>query len=237
MAPSRLRAFLLAALIAALAVPAAADARSIEWSGYTWWVRENLAATSMPGPNLWDGSAKSVWVDRKGDLHMKVRYDKANRRWVSSEIGTNWWFGPGRYEWVVQSPGDQLDRNVTVGMYNYLDATHEIDIELARWGRTAAQDPTNAQYAVQPWDLPGNQVRFTAPAGVATYSFDWSATAIGFDGRIGSWASPWLYTGPTISTDWSAPVRINVWQYKNLAPASGRDVEVVFRSFRYTPPA
>lgn len=231
-----LRPLLLAAVVAALLVPSSAAARDFNWSGYDWWVREQ--PLSEPGPNVWSGSTSSVWVDRKGYLHLKVRYDRVQKRWVSAEIGSHWWFGPGRYSWVVESPGDALDRNVTLGMYNYLDATHEIDVELARWGQTAAQDPTNAQYAVQPWYVDGNQVRFEAPSGVTTYSFDWRPDSISFNGASGSWLQPWLYTGLNVSGDWMAPVRINLWQFEGRPPASNKPVEVVLRSFRYeSPPA
>jgi hypothetical protein len=40
-------------------------------------------------------------------------------------------------------------------MYKYFDLTHEIDVELAKWGQPA--NPINAQYTVQPWRTPGNQ--------------------------------------------------------------------------------
>ena len=228
------RVLLLTAIVlGALAGPAAA--RDISWSGYEWHVRDE--GPSGPGPNHWSGSPSSVWVDSNGHLHLKVRFDPELGRWVSAEVVSRSWFGPGRYTWVVDSPGDGLDRNVTLGMYNYLDPLHEIDIELARWGQPREREATNAQYVVQPWWLPGNQTRFAAPAGPTTYSFDRRSDSIWFNGSSGTWAKAWLYRGLTGGGGWKAPARINLWQFEGRAPAGGAPVEVVLRSFGYDPPA
>ena len=49
------------------------------------------------------------------------------------------------------------DPFVVVGLFTYLDDTHEIDIELSRW--RVASDPAG-QYVVQPGERPGNKHRF-----------------------------------------------------------------------------
>jgi hypothetical protein len=41
-----------------------------------------------------------------------------------------------------------------VGLFTYLDDTHEIDIELSRW--RVASDPAG-QFVVQPGERPGNK--------------------------------------------------------------------------------
>ena len=48
--------------------------------------------------------------------------------------------------------------------------TREMDIEISRWGEPADK---NAQYVIQPYVVPANTVRFTAPEGTLTYRIDW----------------------------------------------------------------
>jgi hypothetical protein len=231
---SRIRLLVLSALVFALAIPAVADARAIQWSGYNWIVR-NSNGLEGPGPNTFSDSTKNVWVDSKNKLHIRVHRD-AYGRWTSSELFTEQWYGTGKYSWEIESPGGTLDRNVTMGMYVYQDATHEIDVELAKWGSTT--DPTTGQYTVQPYDHVGNMLRFPAPSGVTKYSFDWRSTGVQFNGSLlTSWTNSWLYTGVDVTSGWYSAAHINLWQYEGRAPASGRDVEVVLRSFKYTPGA
>jgi hypothetical protein len=231
---ARLRALLVISVLFALAVPAIADARDITWSGQTWTVRQSNGLEG-PGPNTFSNSTKNVWVDSKNKLHMRVHKDTATGRWSSAEIFTWQWWGPGKYTWVVESPGSKLDPNVTVGMYVYQDTSHEIDVELAKWGN--ATDPNLLQYTVHPWQNPGNSVRYPAPAGTQTYSFDWKDTSVAFSGAMTGWLQTWLYAGVDITGGWASPAHINLWQYEGRPPASGRDVEVVFRSFSYKPSA
>ena len=207
-----------------LAVPVA-DARQITWSGRLWNVR-STSAPSGPGPNVFSDDQASVWVDpATGFLHMKVR--RTATGWVSSEIFSTQSYGSGKYSFTVDAPGDSLDPNVTVGMFTYRSDQREYDVELARWGN--ASDPTNAQYAVQPASHVGNLQRFTSAAGTTTFSYSWSRNGIAFSG-----GPLWSYSGPDFWTG-KAPVHINVWQFQGRPPTGGQDVELVFRSFSYSP--
>jgi hypothetical protein len=62
---------------------------------------------------------------------------------------------------------------------------------------------------------------------VQTFTYTWSASSITFGGT-------WDYAGPDFWTG-SAPVHLNLWQFQGRPPAGGRDVEVVIRSFSYSP--
>ena len=58
-----------ASLFALLSTRASADPPlKIQFSGYEWTVKQS---DSMgPGPNAWN--PKNVWVDAKGQLHLKI---------------------------------------------------------------------------------------------------------------------------------------------------------------------
>ena len=76
----------------------------------------------------------------------------------------------------------QLDPSAVLGMFTWddtlVDANHrEMDIEISRWGDPGGK---NAQYVVQPYYVPANMVRFSAPAGRLTYSFHWQPGRVSF---------------------------------------------------------
>lgn len=56
----------------------------------------------------------------------------------------------------MTSGAGNLDPNVVFGLFtwddNPIQAHREIDVEFARWGATPAQDGSNAQWVVQPYD-------------------------------------------------------------------------------------
>lgn len=220
-----MRRILVLALLATLAVPAVAAARVVQFSGRTWYVRSS-PQLSGPGPNRFSDTAKSVWVDATGALHLTIHREKG--KWQSSEVFSDV-LGRGTYTWSVSSNVNALDRNVVLGLFSYLDDNHEIDVEIARWGNAA--DPTNAQFVVQPYGHPGNLTRFTTPAGPTTYGFTWGQSTVAFTGP----STSWTYSGPDVPQTTGHRAHMNLWLFGGSAPSDGRDVEVVLRSFAYTP--
>jgi hypothetical protein len=53
----------------------------------------------------------------------------------------------------------------------------EMDIEISRWSDPANK---NAQYQIQPFHIPANVARFSAPPGVLTHSFRWEPGRVTF---------------------------------------------------------
>jgi hypothetical protein len=122
-----------------------------------------------PGPNLF--GSEGVRTTANGRLHLAIVRTKTG--WCCSEVILNRSLGYGEYPFSVRA--DDLDRNAVFGMFLWDGSVprlyfREIDIELSRWG-----DPRkpNAQFAVQPYQRPGNLVRFKLPEGLAELSFDW----------------------------------------------------------------
>ena len=146
------KAFVLALALAAGFQQAPCSARTIEWSGYTWWVRTSGGNPQGPGPNIFSDSTENVFVDASGNLHLKIRKD-ANNKWLASEIDLTQSLTYGTYEFEVSSRYDQFATNVVGGLFTYLspesvasqtggsltngipDTPHEIDIEFTKaWG-------------------------------------------------------------------------------------------------------
>src|SRR5947208_323805 len=132
-----------------LALACSVQAKNIEFAGYTWTVRSGRGG---PGPNAWDEN--NVWLDASGTLHLKI--SQHDGQWSCAEVTMQERLGFGRYEFQIKGPIDRLDDNVVLGLFNYPTrdvgpgATHEIDIEFARWG--AATNPIG-NYTVWPVDI------------------------------------------------------------------------------------
>ncbi|WP_051304488.1 carbohydrate-binding protein [Chitinilyticum litopenaei] len=242
-----------------------AQAAVISWAGYQWDVRSGGGG---PGPNNWD--ERNVWVDADGKLHLKI----ANRNgvWSSAEVRL---LNPARthfglYQFQIEARPELFDKNVVFGFFTYpssdvgADATHEIDIEFARWGLDNAPF---GNYTVWPtvsgaansW----HGFTFSEPSGISTHRFAWQADRVDYQslaGRVDAGASgrvlaDWRFmpsdpagssvgntrfscsSGITSQCLSQSPQQflINLWQFQGRAPSDGKEVEVVLSGFSYIP--
>jgi hypothetical protein len=217
--------------------------RLVFFSGFTWWVKSHAAPVG-PGPNLFSDSQDNVWVDRAGRLHLRTT--RRGDAWHCAEAVLRDSLGYGAYLWTLDSPVHALDPNVVLGLFTWSDAPdfahREIDIEFARWA-----DPANeiAQFVVQPYDVPGNMLRFNiGPDAPTLHGFDWQRTYVQFRGTRGAeFFSPelgdviheWRYTGTDRPVPGGENARMNLWLFQGAPPTDGAETEVVIRSFAFVP--
>jgi hypothetical protein len=233
------------ALTVLMAAGIAARAGTIDFSGYSWVVRPS--GKGGPGPNNWE--PENVFVDANGYLHLKLT--KRNNAWFCSEVYTQKRLGMGRYEFWLAGPVDKLDKNVVVGLFNYptpdvgLDGTHEIDIEFARWGNSSAPI---GNYTVWPATNTLRQASkpfsFTLKNDLSAHSFTRSPTNVLFQSYYGQEDekshpfATWLYQPPNPAAGVfrkPMPVHINLWCFKGLPPSDGHEMELIIRTFKFTP--
>src|SRR5512135_680904 len=55
---------------------------TLNWSGYTWNVKQCTGCG--PGPNNFDSSTSTVWVDSTGSLNLSVH--KSGGKWFCGEV-------------------------------------------------------------------------------------------------------------------------------------------------------
>lgn len=129
--------------------------RRIEFSGFTWWVKESTEPAG-PGPNWWSASEENVWVDEQGRLHMKITH--RDGKWFCSEVVCEKPATYGTHAFYLNGPVDKLDPRVVLGLFTWDDTVYksqancEIDIEFSRWKKPSAP---NLHYSVQPVYGPG----------------------------------------------------------------------------------
>lgn len=222
-----------------------AQARTLRFSGHEFVVRQ--AGVGGPGPNNW--SARNAWVDEQGRLHLKLA--RRGGKWYAAEVYTRQRLGFGRYEFRIETNLDRLDRNVVLGLFHYPtsdvgpDATHEIDIEFARWGRRSGAVgnytvwPVDAalDYTTRRFRMPANAARTThvyhRSADKVTFT-SWRGHGTGSGRRIARWRFAPRDAAARISQE-PMPLHINLWGHRGNPPSDGRDVEVIISSFSFTP--
>ncbi|WP_158263781.1 glycoside hydrolase family 16 protein [Deinococcus arcticus] len=235
------------------------QAATLNFSGFTWTVKEGSGLG--PGPNTW--SARNVWLDAAGDLHLAIRRDGST--WTNAEVSTGRRLGYGTYEWRVIGRVDQLDQNVVLGLFQYPtpdtvpagqdpDGLFEIDVELARWGQASAQPLNYTTYPsargqpvtsrVLPLQLQGTYTthRYTRLRDrVIHETFGGHTTAR--SNRMGCNEFVWPATYNPSTGGWTnpriaqieMPVHMNLWLFRGMAPANGQETEVTVRRFQYAP--
>lgn len=232
------------ALGLALAVPACAEAATLEFAGYHWTVRSGHGG---PGPNTWE--ERNVWLDASGHLHLKISH--RDGKWSCAEVTTQQRLGFGRYQFQVEGPIDRFDDHIVLGLFNYPtrdvgeDATHEIDIEFARWGNAKAPIGNYTVWPVEKALKPTSKTfEFKLAGPTSTHRFDWSATRIRYQSLHGSREDDqaefarWVFE-PEDPLKRIArkpmPVHLNLWLFQGKPPKDPQEVEVVIRGFRFTP--
>ena len=207
----------------------------LTFSGYEWDVRD--IPSDRGGPNDYDPD--NAWTDANGLLHLKLA--KRDGRWTSAEVILKRGLGHGTYSFTVRDVSG-LDPSAALGLLTWdiegIDQNHrEMDVEISRWG-----DPKipNAQYVVQPFYVPANVARFTAPPGTLTHSFRWEPGRIVFTTVRGSRAGQGAPVGShefsfNIPTPGGERVRMNLYYFRYAPAPPQKDVEVVIERFLYVP--
>jgi hypothetical protein len=218
-------------------------ATTVQFSGYTWTIRNTGSSSEGPGPNIFSGS--NAWVDSNGWLHLKISKNTTTGKWNCAEIYSNQSFGYGTYQWQVDGAIGSLDKNIVLGLFNYSgnDGFDEMDIEFARWGNSAWP---NLNYTVWPaqtgfsdWNYTKD---FTLTGGTyTTHRFTRSASSVVFKSLNGFYNDDTnlFATATCSSAAWSIstlnmPVHMNLWLFNGNAPSDGKEIEIVIHNFKYT---
>lgn len=209
----------------------------IRFSGYDWHVRE---AGSDRGGETNPYDPANAWTDSQGYLHLRIRASEGE--WSCAEVNLTRSLGYGSYKFVVQDVA-QLEPAVVLGMFTWdearvEDTRKELDVEISRWGKPGNK---NAQYVVQPFYVPGNLARFTAPPGELTHLLRWQPGTASFKTYRGNGksagakiVSQHVFTsGVPVAA--GENVHIDLYAYHHTKDPLQHEAEVVIESFEYLP--
>jgi hypothetical protein len=219
--------------------------RFFSFSGYDWWVK-NYNTPVGPGPNYFSDATNNVWTDTNGWLHLRITH--RTNAWQCAEIISARTFGLGSYRFELNSPADNLNQNVTLGLFTYSDdpvfTEREIDVECGRWQNPA--DTNNAQFVVQPYYIANQLVRYRVPAGLAdtTHLFAWETNRISWQCQTGLYSAAatnliasYVFTNAAnVPASGDEAVHLNLWLVNGSAPTDNNEVEVIMQNFEFVPP-
>ena len=139
---------------------------TLQFSGYEWNVRTTMSSRNGPSHNYDPANTK---VDSAGTLHLLLTRKQGH--WTCSEVILAKSLGYGTYLFTVRDVS-QFEPATVFNVFtwdDHLEGNHrrEMDVEISRWGD---HDQENARYVVQPFYVPANNFRFTAPPGQLTHS-------------------------------------------------------------------
>jgi hypothetical protein len=211
--------------------------RTFSFSGHEWIAEGTGSVRVNPGQNYFSCSEENVWVDKEGNLHLKIT--ERNGNWYCSRVTLKESYGFGKYVFHVSSRVDKLDRNVVGGLFAYLDDSNEIDIEFSRWGKIFNK---NSQFAVQPAHHDGNIFRYKNKlrGESSTHIIDWEKDHIDFASYRGYHTirppermviNEWSYAGVNIPPGGEEKIMINLWLFQGKPPSDRKEAEIIVKSF------
>ena len=121
---------------------------------------------------------------------------------------------------------------------------HAIAVRLANEGARVAsvsRSAANAQFVIQPFYVPENTSRFSAPSGVLTHSFRWEPGRVLFrtsrgtdkESKTGTVAEHEFTSG--VPTHGSESVRMTLYVFRAAKEPIQNDNEVVIEKFEFLP--
>jgi len=196
----------------------ASPPKMVDFSGYQWEV-------------LHAPERENIRVDDRGFLHLQLIKERG--KWMTAEVKLSRSLGYGTYKFVV-SDVEHLEPDAVLALFTYdlFGPSHEIDIEISRWGEP---EDKNAQYVIQPYIVPANTVRFAAPSGRLTFLMDWQPGRASFKTIRGAsdLVEEHVFTSgvPPAGTE---QVRINLYAYGGRIKMQ-QETEVIVEKFEFLP--
>lgn len=209
-----------------------APVRTLNFSGYEWRIRQT-PGTPAGTRNRYDPA--NAWVDTQGFLHLRIAGN--SKGWTSAEVHLSRSLGYGSYHFVVRDISHLEPIEVlTISTGDESGPYQEMDLEISRWGELSGK---NAQYVIQPYYIPANVVRFLAPPGTLTYSFNWEPGRVSFRTVRGSSARPELVSAHVftsgVPTAGSETLGLNLYVFYDKRVPLERGSEVIVEKFEYLP--
>lgn len=206
----------------------------IQFSGYSWTVKDSRAERVGPGPNRFSLDAVEASPDG-----LKLKILERNGQYHCAEVICRQSLGYGTYRFHIDSPLDQIDANIVLGIFTWSNSREEpngeMDIEVSRWSDTSG--PTLGQFVVQPHQIPGNMEVFALPPKLQSAEFllVWRPGSVQFELRHPHGSS---IRRSTFSRDIPRPggdsIHLNFWLRGGTPPGSGTK-EVFIRAFDFQP--
>jgi beta-glucanase (GH16 family) len=210
--------------------------KTLEFSGITWKIRDD--GKGSPAANFW--RKDNVWVDEKGQLHLKIR--KVGNVWTCAEIQTTDKFLYGKFEFEIVGRIDELDKNIVLGLFKYpqeanRDGLDEIDIEFSRWGRNENSNGLFTVYSDQRLQPEKSKsFSFTLEGERTTHIFTRTPKSVYFQSfhgnQHGNKFANWKFESDNISKN-PMPIYLNFWLFRGQPPSDLQESEIIIKIVKF----
>ena len=211
--------------------------KMLHFSGYDWIIRTGL---SYRGRSRNSFDPANAWTDENGALHLRIA--KNQDGWSCAEVQLTRSLGYGTYQFVVRDIS-HLEPSAVLTLFTWDglgtdENRRELDTEVGRWG---SRNNENAQYVVQPYYIPTNVFRFSAPAGVLTHAFHWEPLQVTFTTYAGSQVTVRSHPlnqhvfASGVPTAGGEVARINLYVFGKGEVPLQQENEIVVEKFKYYP--
>lgn len=196
----------------------------LTWKGIEWNVR-SYAGNPGGDDNQW--LTNGAYIDSSGRLHLTIT--KEGDTFYSSELCSPTKYRYGVFRWRIETPLNDLDPNVCLAGFTYLNDTTEIDIEYSKW----IYDTRELWYSNQPTHSPGYQIEQAQPV---IGQIDWSPSRIIFSSWYADGTLIAQYQMTTDIPDEDSYFLLQCWLNDPAAgTASGGNLDFVFSDFSINP--
>lgn len=193
-----------------------------------------MGKKGAPGGNVYAPENVQIIDDK---LHLRLTH--AANVWKCASVQTVSALSYGRYQWQIETPVNDLNENVVLGLFGYRgpDYTNEIDIEFSKWG--VPLYPTNASYTCYPRiaGIPPKLKEFNFPGTAeSTHRMVWKKGILQMYCAPGyhtlndplplTWNLPWNQV-PTSKM----PIFMDLWLMNGIPPSDAKEVDIVIKEF------
>ena len=240
----------IACTIILLLVTTANIGQTLTFAGREWKIKPTSTG-KPPGNNNW--SENNAWVDSLDQLHLKISYSQTENKWYCAEVISKDSLSFGTYQWNVIGRIDSFDKNIVLGLFQYAgpDGQNEIDIEIAKFENESAEAGNFTVYPSKSGiDYSSDTFAISLSGTYTTHRYKWNSDSVIFQALAGHrdddvneirrWG--FIPSSTLVSNSNSdyipqmpMPVYINLWLRSGQPPSDGNEVEVIIKSFKYSP--
>lgn len=214
---------------------------TIEFSGYTWTIKDSNGKHTGPGNNYFAGNKENVYVDVDGKLHLRLTI--RNDKWYCPEVRMVNNLGYGKYIFYIDSLVTPLDKDIVVGLFMYdredsINFHKEVDIEFSKWGK---DNGLNSQYVIQPKEDEAFRFNtdFSKPS---KHTIELRKKKISFKSSYHlekgneCFKKKFSHHKIRLNKEYKSlneRVSINVWLYRMSEPSNLKEFEIVISKFEF----
>ena len=212
--------------ITQLIVDRSGGSKELLFARRIWTKKDTGPCIWGPGSNFF--AAGNSFVDTEGKLHLKIT--NTGGLWRCAEVILKESLGYGTYVFNVEGDFEHFPDPIVAGWFTYSDdaefAHREIDVEHSNGDLVGR--PNNWQYVVQPYNAPGQRLRFSVSPNTSqmVHSFTWIPGSVAFASFATNQVKPGLVMDYSIESADTVDFKVGLQVVRSLTISSATNIVV-----------